>query len=64
MASEGEMPSEPRTDLSRWRLKTHEGAHHWKYLSQEISIRQPQSFAERYFLRLPKVRLELYSYFI
>ena len=45
----------PRTDLTRWRLTSTDGAHRWLYLSKEDSEQQSQSAAERHFLGLQKV---------
>lgn len=48
-----------RTDLTRWRLASTEGNHRWLYLCKAEAEKQPQSFAERYFLGLPTVSLVL-----
>ena len=45
------------TDLSRWRLKSTKDSYRWLYLSISDAERQPQSFAERYFLGIPAVSL-------
>lgn len=45
----------PATDLTRWRLHSHEGDHEWRYLdAAEASdgSTRPQTFAERYLLGL------------
>ncbi|KAL8787412.1 MAG: hypothetical protein Q9195_007787 [Heterodermia aff. obscurata] len=44
----------PRTDLTRWRLTSTDGAHRWVYLSKEDSEQHSQSTAERYFLGILK----------
>lgn len=54
-----EKVSRPRTDLTRWRLTTSGGAHRWSYLAEEDAKKQPLSFAEKYFLGLPQVLLQL-----
>lgn len=46
---------EYRTDLSRWRLRVHEGRHIWEYLAAEGDGEAalpppPQTFAEKYWL--------------
>lgn len=58
---------EYRTDLSRWRLRVHEGRHIWEYMAEEQEQEQsqdsaplrPQTFAENYWLgrdfELPKM---------
>jgi hypothetical protein len=45
------------TDARRWRLRTdQEGVHYWNYLSESAGVTErPQSFAELYFLGLPRV---------
>ena len=45
----------PRTDLTRWRLTSTDGAHRWLYLSKEDSEQQSQSVAEQHFLGLLEV---------
>jgi hypothetical protein len=55
MASEYQTLMEARTDLSRWRLTSTEGAHRWTYLTEEDAKLHLQSLPERYFLGLPTV---------
>lgn len=42
----------PATDLTRWRLRSDNGDHEWRYLSAAESAASPQNFAERYLLGL------------
>jgi lanosterol synthase len=45
----------PATDLTRWRLHSHEGDHEWHYLNAAEASdgsTRPQTFAERYLLGL------------
>ncbi|KAF2733119.1 terpene synthase [Polyplosphaeria fusca] len=46
----------PKTDSSRWRLYTNEeGVHCWTYLTEGANaVERPQTFAEKYFLGLPR----------
>ena len=44
-----------RTDLSRWRLTSINGAHRWIYVSTEEAKQQPQSITELHFLGILKV---------
>jgi lanosterol synthase len=45
------------TEPARWRLGTNaEGVHLWHYLSEEAAkSERPQTYAEKYFLGLPRV---------
>lgn len=40
------------TDLTRWRLHSHNGDHEWRYLSPAESAASRQTFAEQYLLGL------------
>lgn len=42
----------PATDLTRWRLHSHEGDHEWRYLRPAESAASPQTFAEQYLFGL------------
>lgn len=45
----------PKSDLRRWRLKSTQGVHQWRYLNEADLKLGAQSFAEKYFLGLPTV---------
>lgn len=51
--------SEYSTDLSRWRLRVHEGRHMWEYVEADVATTQHQTFVENYWLgrdyKLPKM---------
>ncbi len=42
----------PSTDLTRWRLHSHNGDHEWRYLSAAESAASRQTFAEQHLLGL------------
>lgn len=52
----------PKTDPTRWRLRTNEeGVHYWIYLAEEsVKEERPQAFPEKYFLGLPRVLASLF----
>lgn len=46
----------PATDLTRWRLKVHDGSQVWHYLESDAELAAwPQSKADKYFIGLPCV---------
>ena len=45
----------PRTDYTRWRLKTEGGRQNWHYLSEEEAVSWPQTIADKHHLGLPTV---------
>lgn len=52
----------PRTDYTRWRLKTEDGRQTWDYLTTDEQLAAwPQSIADKYHLGLPTVKLLLRS---
>jgi lanosterol synthase len=51
-----------RTDYSRWRLQDDGGRQTWHYLEDEELVKDwPQTFADKYFLGLPTVRIFIFS---
>ncbi|KAH7318251.1 squalene/oxidosqualene cyclase [Stachybotrys elegans] len=43
------------TDRTRWRMKDDDGAHTWHYLEDDEAAKEwPQSYADKYFLNLPR----------
>jgi lanosterol synthase len=51
-----------RTDYSRWRLQNEEGRQAWHYLEDDELVKDwPQTFADKYFLGLPIVRIFPFS---
>lgn len=62
-AEEREFPKRPRleekTDPTRWRCKDDEGRLTWHYLADDEAAKAwPQTYADKYYLGLPLVRLE------
>ena len=45
----------PKTDYTRWRLKTEDGRQTWHYLSEEEAVSWPQTIADKHHLGLPTV---------
>lgn len=45
------------TDSTRWRLRDDDSRHTWHYLDESEAKKWPQSYAEKYFLNLPTVRI-------
>jgi hypothetical protein len=51
-----------KTDLTRWRMKDDESRHTWHYLEDDKAAEEwPQSYAEKWYLNLPMVRLSTAS---
>lgn len=49
---------ESKTDPARWRLKDDDSRHTWHYLPDAKAAKEwPQSYAEKWYLNLPLVRL-------
>lgn len=45
-------------DKTRWRLNSDDGRHTWHYLDDDKAVKEwPQSYAEKWYLDLPLVRI-------
>lgn len=49
-------------DRTKWRMKSDDGRHTWHYLDDDDAVKEwPQSYADKWYLGLPLVRLPAFS---